>query len=77
MSNTQTKTTTTKPEGSKPLYTAYHVSEAKEEGGKGRWTELGAFFSHRDGNGGTLILEALPIHFDGRIILRTPATKSE
>jgi hypothetical protein len=74
MSYTQTKTTNpTKPETTRPTYTAYHVSEPKEEGGKGRWTELGAFFSHKDGNGGTLILDALPIHFDGRILLRAPS----
>ncbi len=78
MSTSPTTTSKTrKPEGARPTYTAYHVSESQEEGGKARWIELGAFFSHRDGNGGTLILDALPIHFSGRITLRAPATKSE
>jgi hypothetical protein len=61
----------------KPTYTAYHVTEATEEGGKARWTELGVFFAHRDKQGGTLILDALPIHFTGRIVLRAPAKKPE
>jgi len=33
---------------------------------------IGAFFPHDDGQGGSLVLDALPIHFDGRIVLRTP-----
>jgi hypothetical protein len=61
----------------KPTFTAYHVTEPREEGGKARWTELGVFFSHKDNQGGTLILDALPINFDGRIVLRAPSRKAE
>lgn len=31
---------------------------------------IGAMFAHKDGDGGTLVLEALPK--DGRIVLRAP-----
>ncbi|MGX5845158.1 hypothetical protein ACWGTI_31320 [Mesorhizobium sp. ArgA1] len=61
-----------KTEANGPTYHAYTVREAKAEGQKGFWTRIGAFFAHEDGEGGTLLLEALPI--DGRIVLRTPKT---
>ena len=66
-----------KTDAAKPTFIAYHVTDAKEEGGKARWTELGAFFSHKDGQGGTLVLDALPLQFDGRIVLRAPSQRSE
>ena len=59
-------------ETTQPVYYAYSVSEPKRRGQKGRWTRIGAFFPHDDGQGGSLVLDALPIHFDGRIVLRTP-----
>jgi hypothetical protein len=65
----------TNADAAKPTFTAYHVTEATEVGGKARWTELGVFFSHKDNQGGTLILDALPIHFDGRIVLRAPSKR--
>ena len=54
-----------------PLYHAYSVSEAAE-GKKSRWTRLGAVFAHGDGQGFNLVLDVLPIHFDGRLVLRAP-----
>ncbi len=63
-------TTKAKPETTRPTYAAYHVTEPRP--GKKRWTRIGAFFAHEDGQGGSLILEAIPIAFDGRIVLRTP-----
>ena len=68
---TYSKTTPRKSEPTPPTYHAYSVTAAKE-GGKDRWTRIGVFFPHDDGQGGTLTLDALPIHFDGRIVLRTP-----
>ncbi|TPI54196.1 hypothetical protein FJ420_30680 [Mesorhizobium sp. B3-1-3] len=62
--NTETKT---EPKG--PIYHAYTVREAKE-GQKAFWTRIGSFFAHDDGEGGTLVLDALPL--DGRIVLRAP-----
>ncbi|OWK21499.1 hypothetical protein AJ88_24120 [Mesorhizobium amorphae CCBAU 01583] len=59
----------TKSEAKSPLYQAYTVRDAKE-GQKGFWVRIGSFFAHDDGEGGTLLLDALPI--DGRVVLRTP-----
>jgi hypothetical protein len=67
---TDKQTTTRKSEPKQPTYHAYSVAETKD--GKGRWTRLGVFFTHEDGQGGNLVLDALPIHFDGRIVLRAP-----
>lgn len=66
---TNRRNSETKPEPKSPLYHAYTVRDAKE-GQKGFWTRIGAFFAHDDGEGGTLLLEALPI--DGRVVLRAP-----
>ena len=65
------KPTKQKSESKQPTYTAYHVADATD-GSKGRWVRLGVFFAHEDGQGGSLVLDALPIHFDGRIVLRAP-----
>lgn len=63
------RNTQTKPEPKSPIYHAYTVRDGKD-GQKGFWTRIGAFFAHDDGEGGTLLLEALPL--DGRIVLRAP-----
>ena len=63
---------TAKPKGTKPAFTAYHVQPAAEEGGQARWLKIGVYFAHDDGQGGSLLLDTLPIHFDGRIVLRAP-----
>jgi len=75
------KTTTTskkpeKPEAKGPTYRAYHVVQG-EEGQKARWSQIGAFFAHGDGEGGTLILDLVPIGFDGRVVLRAPKPTEE
>ncbi|BCH05665.1 hypothetical protein MesoLj131b_76640 (plasmid) [Mesorhizobium sp. 131-2-5] len=66
----QYNTKTKKTEAKTPMYLAYTVRDAKEQGQKGFWTRIGAFFAHEDGEGGTLLLEALPL--DGRVVLRAP-----
>ncbi|KAA3448623.1 hypothetical protein C7I87_20960 [Mesorhizobium sp. SARCC-RB16n] len=63
------KRNTTKPEPKMPIYHAYTVRDGKE-GQNAFWTRIGAFFAHDDGEGGTLLLDALPL--DGRIVLRAP-----
>lgn len=68
-------TTRDKSEPTRPTYAAYHVTEPRP--GKKRWTRIGAFFAHEDGQGGSLILEAIPIAFDGKIVLRTPKVADE
>ncbi|TWB34326.1 hypothetical protein [Nitrospirillum pindoramense] len=52
-----------------PLYHAFHVADTT--GGK-RWIRIGTVFAHEDGQGASLILDALPFNFDGRVVLRTP-----
>lgn len=64
------RNTKAKAEAKSPTYLAYTVRESKTEGQKGFWTRIGAFFAHEDGEGGTLLLEALPL--DGRVVLRAP-----
>jgi hypothetical protein len=48
-----------------------------EDGQKARWSQIGAFFAHGDGEGGTLLIDLLPIGFDGRIVLRAPKERDE
>ena len=59
-------------ETKKPSLYAYHVTEPKAEGQKGRWNRIGSYFPHADGVGGTLVLDLLPIGFNGRVVLRAP-----
>ena len=54
-----------------PALIAYHVREVTE--GKDFWTRIGSAWSHKDGNGYTVQLDAVPI--DGRITLRRPEEK--
>jgi hypothetical protein len=56
----------------KPTLIAYTVRE--REGQKPVWTRIGAAWPHDKGNGLTLQLEALPLNFDGRIVLTEPKT---
>lgn len=60
---------TEKPEPKAPTHRAYHVVQGGE-GQKARWNQIGAYFPHGDAEGGTLVLDLLPIGFDGRIVLR-------
>ena len=63
-----------KSETKGPSLHAYTVRDGKGENQKGYWTRIGSFFEHEDGEGGTLLLDALPI--DGRIVLRTPKAEA-
>ena len=54
----------------KPTLIAHTVRE--REGQKPVWTRIGAAWPHDKGNGLTLQLEALPLNFDGRIVLTEP-----
>jgi hypothetical protein len=67
-----TSKTTPRSEDRTLTYHAFHVIEAGKQSRKDRWHRIGAFFAHEDGQGGTLILDSLPIAFDGRIVLRAP-----
>jgi hypothetical protein len=54
----------------KPTLYAYSVKE--REGQKSVWTKIGAAWPHEKGNGFSIQLEALPLNFDGRIVLTEP-----
>lgn len=56
-----------------PIYHAYTV--IKREGQDDYWLNIGAAFSHADGNGLNVLLQALPIN--GKLVLRPPKDKSE
>lgn len=68
------RNTKAKAEPKSPSYLAYTVRDGKE-GQKAFWTRIGAFFAHEDGEGGTLLLEALPL--DGRVVLRAPKNDAD
>ncbi len=51
-----------------PTFRAFTV--IKREGQQDFWLNIGAAFSHRDGGGFTLALQAFPL--DGRVVLRHP-----
>lgn len=72
-----TTQTTNRREANTPRYLAYHVIDPNKRGQKPRWNRIGVFFAHDDGEGGTLILDSLPIAFDGRIVLRAPKEAAE
>jgi hypothetical protein len=49
-----------------PTHAAYHIREVNE--GKDFWTRIGSAWTHKDGKGFTVQLDALPV--DGRLTLR-------
>ncbi|MBF9045453.1 hypothetical protein HKCCE4037_19110 [Rhodobacterales bacterium HKCCE4037] len=65
MAKTQTKSPKTSPKA--PTLIAWQVTKRSD---KSYWTKLGAAWSHKDGNGFTIQLDAVPI--DCRILLRQP-----
>jgi hypothetical protein len=58
-----------------PALVAWHVSER----GRGRkfWNRLGAAWAHKEGEGITLFLDAIPVGFDGRIVLLPPKPEEQ
>jgi hypothetical protein len=59
----------------KPTHRAYTVKNFKDGKGddKSRWLEIGTVFTHSDGKGFDVILEAVPV--DGRVVIRLPKAK--
>jgi hypothetical protein len=71
MTQNSTKTVSRKNrEPNPPALVAWHVAER----GRGRkfWNRLGAAWGHKEGEGLTLFLDAIPVGFDGRIVLLPP-----
>jgi hypothetical protein len=62
------------PKNTKPAFYAYQVRN-REGQAEGYWTKIGVVFSHQDGKGFNVVLDAIPL--DGQITLRVPAEKTE
>jgi hypothetical protein len=60
-----TKTETT----NRPTHRVYAVKKA--EGGKSRWSEIGAAWAHQDGKGFNVKLDYLPLN-GAEIVIREP-----
>lgn len=68
--NYQRKQTQQEPAKKVPTLHAFVVKDGKGDGQKGFWTKIGTAWAHEDGEGFSIVLDALPI--DGRIVLRAP-----
>lgn len=55
----------------KPTLYAYSVKD-RGRGQKSIWTRIGAAWPHEEGKGFSIQLEALPLNFDGRLVLTEP-----
>ena len=51
----------------KPTRNAYYVQGS---GRSARWIKIGAVFPHEDGKGESVLIDAIPVNFNGRITLR-------
>jgi len=54
-----------------PAFIVFGVRE-RDRGQKAIWTRLGVVWKHREGEGFNLDLQALPLNFDGRLVLMPP-----
>jgi hypothetical protein len=61
---------------SKPALIAYGVRE-RDKGRKPIWTKVGTVWSHGKNGGFNVELEALPINFDGRLVLLSPKAEAD
>lgn len=64
---------TDRDEKKRPSFDAFHVKDGPDD--KSYFNRIGAGFPHKDGEGHTITLDAVPI--DGRIVLRTPKDRLE
>lgn len=61
---------------SKPAFNAYVVTNYGAEGDKkARWQQIGVAFSHKNGGGFDVVLDAVPVN--GRVVLMPPKGDSE
>ena len=66
--STPTNTNDNAP-GLKRLFMLAYTVKPIEDGRKSIWSKIGAAWSHKDGQGYEVRMDALPV--DGRIVLRT------
>lgn len=50
----------------------YRISYVREERGQRRWVPCGAAWKHDDGDGFSIMLDALPLNFNGELVARPP-----
>jgi len=62
-----------KSEKNRPSFDAFQIKEGADD--KSYFNRVGVAFPHRDGEGHTIQLDAVPV--DGRIVLRTPKERLE
>jgi hypothetical protein len=67
---------TDKQSSKAPNHIAYYVTDGTDAK-KGQWTKIGAAWDHDDTKGLTLQLDAIPLGFTGRVVLRAPKLKQE
>lgn len=65
--------TTDKNQNKRPDFTAYTVVETGND--KSRWTQIGAAWKNKDGEGINITLDANPVN--GRIVLRAPKQEDQ
>lgn len=59
-----------------PKLPTHYVYYVRGNGRGARWTRpLGAVWPHKDGKGFSIELDAIPVHFDGKLVLREPLPK--
>jgi hypothetical protein len=73
----QTQGEDTMSDDKKPTHRAFIVKKFTDKDGteKSRWLDIGSVWTHRDGKGFDVNLEALPL--DGRIVIRLDEPKTE
>lgn len=76
MTNQETQNPAT---GAKPSHRVYLVQDPQNEDAKASWTEIGAIWPHKDGQGGSLNFTVTPMELlqgKGRIVYRTIKDKA-
>lgn len=66
----------TSERGNRPGYRVFAVTEAKREGGKDYWQDIGAAWAHNDGQGFNVVLNFLPLQGQN-IVIRVNAPRED
>lgn len=65
--------TTETTKGRKPTHDVLYV---KEEGEKPSWSNHGAGWLHQDQHGMNLIIDSIPVNFNGRLVVKVRKEKT-
>ena len=63
-----------RPSSSGPRGMLHALYKVEREGAKSYWLRIGTAFPNKNQNGYTLSLDALPLNFNGKILLSIPRT---